>query len=1204
MDRGVSTKHIPYLPEQRPVCVRCSLSLTRRSLAHTEKEYQQSMTDNNTYREKGRAVFLAAIMVLSVVAMTATLAAPAAATVTTADRTIEDATLAPGESTTVTVEVQLDSNGFPDVTEQFDSAFESVEVINTSPGADFELVNDANTEVFASWATAETDTATLEYEVTVPASASDGDTFTITGEASDDDGTATVAGPDTITVEEAAPPAEASVTFEDQLQPQPVNSVLVQNAVPGDDGEFLAIWSVTDEGNPDEILGVGTEFGEALEVALDSELEEEQTLAAAVHPALDDGSADTETILALDTAVVTPAEPDATQTNEDVVNTYWQGQIISFGGDFDIGQDYQVREVDGAGEDREVGSLAREVRSTAENTLIVRTNLLDEGNFVIEDENNALANGDPLPTELSNYDGFAFEIAEQTLEANDVPSSIIQDRDLVVGEIQSNRAGYDLTVTAVDENGAVAATDSLTDLGDFEENVELDLGLAPGDYTLNFDVTDTTASDTAELTVNPPLEDQVQFDADLFEENRGDIGTITLTTEGLSSSDRFWVRIGDEAGVNYETVLEVSPTIPEPVSNPEVGRVVINLNTFLAGGEERLGTSISESDAYSASLGTIHDVNRTTEDPVPRVLDPTNYELEALAEDPTELDDQELPDILDVSVLNVQPSDVNNVQAWTSPRGTTFASALQNELLAQSGEVSLSDNRRALSDTAIYEINVEGVYGALAFLRDAGETDTTVFEQAVASPSGPVLAFDYRQLNPDDNRGPKRMGNYVGHGDAGAPGDGIAALQETIDRGALTSTIDAANDTIYLTMGNIGNAEVYTQQNPTEEINIGDNFQISANWGLGLVNEFNEEDIEALSGDRQQSDTQNVVDRTALFDGVRLDDGSLLIQPAPVEDATISGTTSVADNTVLNLRVTSPDADQPLFQTRDVVVQDGEFEATFDFSDFDEGTNITAVIPGQGFQDNAETAGELIDPEAPFFEVSNLNPQDVSVEQGAVIDVSATVTNSGGQEGTQTVEFRVGGDALVEQDVTLAPGESTTVEFTGIDTSSLDGEFTHGIYTDNDQQEATLTVNAPEPASFGVEGLNPTEATITAGDTVTVSAVVSNEGDVEATQTIQLLVDGEAVAEQELTLAGGDFEVVSFGPLGGDLSPGDYTHAIASDDATVEGSLTVEEEPEPPSTDDDTTDGDEDADDGGPGFGIAAALIALLGAALLARRRA
>jgi len=411
-------------------------------------------------------------------------------------------------------------------------------------------------------------------------------------------------------------------------------------------------------------------------------------------------------------------------------------------------------------------------------------------------------------------------------------------------------------------------------------------------------------------------------------------------------------------------------------------------------------------------------------------------------------------------------------------------------------------------------------------------------------------------------------------------------------------------------MSSVGNAEVYTQQNPTEEINTGDNFQISANWGIGLVNEFNEEDIEALSGDRQQSDTQRVVDRTLLSDGVRLDDGSLLIQSLSSENATISGTTSVADGTVLNVRVTSPDADQPLFQTDDVVVQDGEFEAEFDFSTFDVGTNLSVVVPGQGFEDNAETDGVIYDPEDPFFEVSNLNPRDVTVEQGAVIDVSATVTNTGETEGTQTVEFRVGGDTLAQQEVTLGPEESQDVAFEGIDTSSLDGSFTHGVYTENGQQEASLTVDAPEPASFAVEGLNPSEATITEGQTVTVSAVVSNEGDTEATQTVELLVDGEAVAEQEVTLSGGDFETVSFGPLGSDLAPGDYTHAIASGDATAEGSLTVEEaQPSDDTTDDsqdDTTDDSQDdsADDGGPGFGIAAALIALLGAALLARRRA
>lgn len=95
------------------------------------------------------------------------------------------------------------------------------------------------------------------------------------------------------------------------------------------------------------------------------------------------------------------------------------------------------------------------------------------------------------------------------------------------------------------------------------------------------------------------------------------------------------------------------------------------------------------------------------------------------------------------------------------------------------------------------------------------------------------------------------------------------------------------------------------------------------------------------------------------------------------------------------------------------------------------------------------------------FTVSNLTPQDVEVTQGEEITVTATVTTSNFLEDTQDVDFRIDGDTVATQSVSLQDRQSTTVEFTGIDTSNLEGEFEHGVFTEDDSQTATLTVTAP-----------------------------------------------------------------------------------------------------------------------------------------------
>jgi len=84
------------------------------------------------------------------------------------------------------------------------------------------------------------------------------------------------------------------------------------------------------------------------------------------------------------------------------------------------------------------------------------------------------------------------------------------------------------------------------------------------------------------------------------------------------------------------------------------------------------------------------------------------------------------------------------------------------------------------------------------------------------------------------------------------------------------------------------------------------------------------------------------------------------------------------------------------------------------------------------------------------------------------------------------VAFELDGDTVASQEVTLSSQESTTVEFTGIDTSDLEGEYEHGIVTEDDSETGTLTVTVPadaeddtaadEPADDEAEADEGTEA--------------------------------------------------------------------------------------------------------------------------------
>ncbi|WP_336328373.1 CARDB domain-containing protein [Halovenus sp. HT40] len=229
------------------------------------------------------------------------------------------------------------------------------------------------------------------------------------------------------------------------------------------------------------------------------------------------------------------------------------------------------------------------------------------------------------------------------------------------------------------------------------------------------------------------------------------------------------------------------------------------------------------------------------------------------------------------------------------------------------------------------------------------------------------------------------------------------------------------------------------------------------------------------------------------------------------------------------------------------------------------------------------------------FLVENLQPVSATVEPGATIEeITADVTNIG-SAGEQTVELLLDDEVQDSQNVSLENGESTTVTFEDVTAPDSEGTYTHAIASEDQTASGQLTVEAPEEANFQLS-LDSGPSEVETGADITAEVTVENTGGQEATQTITFTFDGEEVGSTEVTLGAGETATESFSASAPD-SAGDYDWEIASDDDSISQTLTVTD-----GGDGDGDDGDS-SDDGGPGFGIAAALVALLGAALLAYRR-
>jgi len=92
-----------------------------------------------------------------------------------------------------------------------------------------------------------------------------------------------------------------------------------------------------------------------------------------------------------------------------------------------------------------------------------------------------------------------------------------------------------------------------------------------------------------------------------------------------------------------------------------------------------------------------------------------------------------------------------------------------------------------------------------------------------------------------------------------------------------------------------------------------------------------------------------------------------------------------------------------------------------------------------------------------------LDPEEQTVTQGEQFGLSATIENVGEATDTQTVELRLDGELINDQEVVLDSGESRTPPRQRIETDDLDpGEYEYVVSTDDDSATGILTVEAAD----------------------------------------------------------------------------------------------------------------------------------------------
>jgi len=221
---------------------------------------------------------------------------------------------------------------------------------------------------------------------------------------------------------------------------------------------------------------------------------------------------------------------------------------------------------------------------------------------------------------------------------------------------------------------------------------------------------------------------------------------------------------------------------------------------------------------------------------------------------------------------------------------------------------------------------------------------------------------------------------------------------------------------------------------------------------------------------------------------------------------------------------------------------------------------------------------------------------------GERLTATVGVGNDGGRTGEFVVALTVDGERVAARNVTVAPGERTSVDLTA--TFDSPGEYAVAVGGD----ERTVAVR--EPAAPSVTDLRVEPPSPTTEELVRLVAVVGNDADVPARGEVEFSVAGEAVTSREIRLdAGGETTVSANTTLPG----GEVTLRAGSVERTVTVATDATSETTDGGSDGGGSDGggsdgggsDGGGSDGGgtPGFGVGVALAALTATLLLGRRR-
>ncbi|MFD1684084.1 BGTF surface domain-containing protein [Halobellus litoreus] len=690
----------------------------------------------------------------------------------------------------------------------------------------------------------------------------------------------------------------------------------------------------------------------------------------------------------------------------------------------------QIREYDTSGDTPEIGSLEDEFGFDG-NYADINTDDLD-GEYVVTPAGDSsvalvLEGGDIVGAvnegNLTDYTT-AWEVTSQDLSVDFDEDSVNNGATDSANEVDlnTNRGSSDVEVSAdgleqadllsifsasafnaqplpsYDDDSE--STIVLDGVGDVTEDADFE-GIDEGEYEFEFEVSDTTASDSGTVEVTESDVD-ASFSQGTYSQAAGDVVNMTIE---LEDTDNAWVQVGDEDSgfvdvlyveddddddeVSFEINTRTLGTSlgPEVVYNSEDDIVQSEMHGEIGPDNEPKyenadGNTLSEADGdhdfsgYLEALDLI-DTDQDKTNQLIRPLQPTTYEVAVGGDNVfvvNDDDESELNDELELATLDLTEPGVDNVQTWTAPSDSADADEELQEVL----DIVSQQSDIAEDDRLVIQAEASGIYGHMVAIDEAG------FD---ALEDG----FDANTLYELDNRTGEGVDLTVEADDSTGNQQATSLNLEDVanqdvfiladnDGGQMFIIVDTSSDAAF--SGSVDTPAEFTAE-LTYDTDSSERFEFDGTGGpLGSAGGDNVYDGDAAfpyfqaDSDQSQSAEFTIADGTASFDNQNADE---VVQIANTGEATVSGTTNIAPGSDASIRVRSDSDVSPSFvkTVNTEITEDGTFSATFDLSEqsVDDTATVSLRVGGSAYGQTDAVIVEQVSDETATPEPDTATPE-------------------------------------------------------------------------------------------------------------------------------------------------------------------------------------------------------------------------------------